>query len=180
MNKIKTLTRVSLLVPRAGIEPAHLAVRDFKSLVSTISPPGHRASIDCFSISQAFYFRILHILSGSSKISLWILPSSSSHNLSHADRATWLSKSSISSLVFLFSGHSGSQAIMLLWIYRLSVSTSEMLHCKSSIRLWLLGSFLSCVDSSPGVSFVRKLFASYRLRLDSRLSSSVDRSWILL
>ncbi len=28
------------MVPRAGIEPAHLAVRDFKSLVSTISPPG--------------------------------------------------------------------------------------------------------------------------------------------
>jgi uncharacterized membrane protein YwzB len=29
------------MVPRAGLEPAYLAVRDFKSLVSTISPPGH-------------------------------------------------------------------------------------------------------------------------------------------
>ena len=28
------------LVPRAGLEPAHREVRDFKSLVSTISPPG--------------------------------------------------------------------------------------------------------------------------------------------
>ena len=33
------------LVPRAGLEPACLAARDFKSLVSTISPPGHRSSV---------------------------------------------------------------------------------------------------------------------------------------
>ncbi len=29
------------MVPRAGLEPAHREVRDFKSLVSTISPSGH-------------------------------------------------------------------------------------------------------------------------------------------
>ncbi len=29
------------LVPEAGVEPAHLSAGDFKSPVSTISPPGH-------------------------------------------------------------------------------------------------------------------------------------------
>lgn len=33
------------LVPRAGLEPACLAARDFKSLVSAIPPPGQEALV---------------------------------------------------------------------------------------------------------------------------------------
>ena len=44
------------LVPRAGLEPAHREVRDFKSLVSTISPSGHANTISDFSFSQDVSF----------------------------------------------------------------------------------------------------------------------------
>ena len=47
------------LVPRAGIEPAHLAVRDFKSLVSTISPPGQRKYVREYYIVFLFFSRDL-------------------------------------------------------------------------------------------------------------------------
>lgn len=39
MIKKIPLTR-NFFVPRAGLEPASLAARDFKSLVYTIPPPG--------------------------------------------------------------------------------------------------------------------------------------------
>lgn len=59
------------LVPRAGIEPAHLAVRDFKSLVSTISPPGLTHGLYIFSFFLNLFedsknskscFQLLHYL----------------------------------------------------------------------------------------------------------------------
>ncbi len=40
------------MVPRVGIEPTHLAVRDFKSLVSTISPPGQGSNQDSTVIEK--------------------------------------------------------------------------------------------------------------------------------
>lgn len=48
-------SRKRRMVPRAGLEPAHLAVRDFKSLVSTISPPRRGSIIYLFPLSQSFW-----------------------------------------------------------------------------------------------------------------------------
>ncbi len=50
------------LVPRAGLEPAHREVRDFKSLVSTISPPGQIILWDYYIVFLFFSRDLLRVI----------------------------------------------------------------------------------------------------------------------